>query len=391
MSASELETPQVFATACRHWRADRPCAFHKKDGVECECHHYDKVAERVLVIKLDAMGDVLRSTCVLPWIRQRFRSAWIEWVTRPESTSLLHGNPLVDRVITYGTDALLALSVTPYHWVVNLDAARTSCELATLANGLQKTGFLLDGKGQIVATNAAARVWLAMGVSDRLKRANTRSYQDLMADILGVPGAPVRYIFELSRDEVTEGERQLRGFGWQSSRRTLGLATGAGSRWPLKQWREDAIAELIERASQAWPDLQIVLLGGPQERERNRRLKIRFPSVIDPGCENEVRRFAALVCMCDVVVTGDTLAMHIALALERRAVILFGPTSASEIETYGLGEKVVPDMTCLSCYKTSCDFVPNCMDLISVDMVQAAVERQLAIAGADGARSRTSR
>ena len=78
-----------------------------------------------------------------------------------------------------------------------------------------------------------------------------------------------------------------------------------------------------------------------------------------------------------MVVTGDTLAMHVALALRRRTVVLFGPTSAPEIELYGLGEKVVPDMTCLSCYKTACDFVPNCMDLISTDMVAAAVFRQL--------------
>jgi hypothetical protein len=37
-------------------------------------------------------------------------------------------------------------------------------------------------------------------------------------------------------------------------------------------------------------------------------------------------------------------------------------------------------MTCLSCYKTSCDFTPNCMDLISTDMVEAAVVRQIAVA-----------
>jgi heptosyltransferase-2 len=71
------------------------------------------------------------------------------------------------------------------------------------------------------------------------------------------------------------------------------------------------------------------------------------------------------------------MAMHLALALRRRAVILFGPTSSAEIEMYGLGEKVVPQMDCLVCYKPTCDFVPNCMDLISTDMVEAAVERQL--------------
>ncbi len=99
------------------------------------------------------------------------------------------------------------------------------------------------------------------------------------------------------------------------------------------------------------------------------------------GCDNPVRHFAGMVGLCDVVVTGDTLAMHLALAQARRTVALFGPTSAPEIEMYGYGEKVVPKMECLGCYKNNCDFVPNCMDLISVDMVQAAVVRQLALAG----------
>jgi len=69
--------------------------------------------------------------------------------------------------------------------------------------------------------------------------------------------------------------------------------------------------------------------------------------------------------------------MHVALALKRRVVVLFGPTSAAEIELYGLGEKIVPQMECLACYKAGCNFVPNCMDLISVEMVARAVERQL--------------
>lgn len=83
-----------------------------------------------------------------------------------------------------------------------------------------------------------------------------------------------------------------------------------------------------------------------------------------------------------MVVTGDTLAMHIALATERRVVVLFGPTSAAEIELYDLGEKVVPDMECLVCYKQTCDYVSNCMDQISVDMVAQAVKRQLRPASA---------
>ena len=64
---------------------------------------------------------------------------------------------------------------------------------------------------------------------------------------------------------------------------------------------------------------------------------------------------------------------------EIRRSCCFGTTCEAEIDLYDLGEKVVPDMTCLSCYKTSCDFVPNCMDLISTDMVEREVIRQLAL------------
>ena len=85
-----------------------------------------------------------------------------------------------------------------------------------------------------------------------------------------------------------------------------------------------------------------------------------------------------MVGACSLVITGDTLTMHLSLALGRRTIVLFGLTSAAEIEMYGLGEKVVPRMDCLSCYKPKCDFVPNCMELITTDMVEEAVERQWA-------------
>jgi ADP-heptose:LPS heptosyltransferase len=205
-----------------------------------------------------------------------------------------------------------------------------------------------------------------------------------MADILGLSGQAHHYVFELSQEERAHGGAHLARIGVDASRPVIGLNTGAGGRWELKQWREEGYVELIA-ALRRTHDVQFVLLGGPGERERNERLK-RASAVplLDSGCDNDVRHFSALIAHCDVVVTGDTLAMHLSLALGRRTIVLFGPTSAAEIEMYGLGEKVVPDMTCLSCYKSTCDFVPNCMDLISVPMVRDAVVRQLDTARGDG-------
>jgi heptosyltransferase-2 len=374
-----------IAADCRFFLGDRPCIWHKTEGAVCTCERYDRIRGHVLIVKLDAMGDVLRTTCLLPGIAHAHPGAAITWLTRPESVPLIKGNPYVAETITYGPDAHVHLLSREFDRVINLDAGKISAGLAALARAPRKDGFVLHRDGYVVPTNPAARAWLATGIDDQLKRRGRRTYQSWMKDIIDASGVPDRYVLELSGAERENGRRQLAELGIDFERPIVGLNTGAGGRWELKQWREEGFIGLVQRLARE-RDVQFVLLGGPGERERNARLQAKAGvPLIDPGCENPVRHFAALTGACDVVVTGDTLAMHIALALGRRTVVLFGPTSAPEIELYDLGEKVIPDMSCLSCYKTSCDFVPNCMDLISVDMVAAAVHRQLSLVrAADG-------
>ncbi len=369
-----------IAWDCRHFLGDRPCVWHKREGALCTCDHYDAIEERLLIVKLDAMGDVLRSTALLAPIAEVHPKAAITWITRKESVPLLKRNPYVTEVLELGAEALVQLQTRTFDRVINLDASKTSAALASAARSERKDGFILDERGYVRPTNDAARAWLEAGLFDDIKRCGTVTYQDRMADILGLAGRKHDYVFELDPAERAAARAHLESIGVNLQRPVIGLNTGAGGRWPLKQWREDGYIELVESVGRN-TDAQFVLLGGPSEGERNERLK-RGSAVrlFDPGCDNPVRHFAGLVDACDVVVTGDTLAMHLSLALRRRTVVLFGPTSAPEIELYGRGEKVVPDMTCLSCYKTSCDFVPNCMDLISTGMVEGALLRQLTIA-----------
>ena len=367
-----------IAFDCRFFRGDRPCVWHKQSGVLCTCDHYERIEENVLIIKLDAMGDVLRSTALLPPLAEVHPHASITWLTRRESVPLLQRNPFIAEVLELNAEATVHLHARHFDRVINLDAGKISAALATIARSARKDGFLLDERGTVRPTNDAARRWLEAGVFDDIKRQGTATYQDRMAEILDLPNARHRYVLELGPEEVREARAHLESIGVDLHRPLIGLNTGAGGRWPLKQWREDGYLECIARLGRN-EQIQFLLLGGPSERERNERLKAASAvPLLDSGCDNAVRHFAAIVGHCDVVVTGDTLAMHLALALGRRAVVLFGPTSSAEIELYGLGEKVVPDMTCLSCYKNSCDFVPNCMDLISTDMVHDAIARQLA-------------
>ena len=374
----DADTREI-AFDCRFFLGDRPCVWHKTSGVLCTCDHYEKLEQRLLIIKLDAMGDVLRTTALLPALAEAHPRAAITWVTRRESGPLLEQNRYVTEILNYGEDALVQLQARTFDRVINLDAGKTSSGLATVANAKQKDGFILDARGSVQPTNAAARKWLAMGLFDDLKRQGTRTYQDLMLEIVGLRGAPHRYVLELTENERARGRVHLEQRGVDFTRPVIGLNTGAGRRWPLKQWRKEGYLELIERLARRHP-AQFVLLGGPEEHERHQGLIASSPvPLIDSGCENPVRHFAAIVAACSLVVAGDTLAMHLSLALGRRTIVLFGPTSAAEIEMYGLGEKVLPPMDCLACYKNACDFVPNCMDLITTDLVEAAVDRQLSM------------
>ena len=369
-----------IATDCYYFLGDRPCVFHKQSGALCTCTAYRPISERVLVVKLDAMGDVLRTTALLPALARQHPGAALTWITRPEAVPLLQKNPYIHELVPYGPDATVLLGVRTFDRVINLDAGKVSAGLASMPRSAKRDGYVLSPQGIVEATNREAQAWLETGVFDDIKRAGTSTYQDVMLGILGLAGAEHDYVLHLDDRELAAGRRHLERLGVDWGRPLVGVNTGAGGRWELKQWREDGFVELM-RSLSAERGVQFVLLGGPGERERNQRLATAVgAAVLDPGCDNPVRHFAALVDACDVVVTGDTLAMHIALARGRRLVVLFGPTSAPEIELYGRGSKVLPDMTCLSCYKMQCDFVPNCMDLISVAMVREAVERELALA-----------
>ncbi len=371
-----------IAFDCRYFLGDRPCVWHKQEGHVCECIRYEPVQSTTLLIKLDAVGDVLRTTCLLPLMDREWPGQHLTWITRKEAAPLLEQNPFIHRILEYGPDALVELSYRNFDRVINLDAGRFSAALASMAEADEKVGYVLDDMGTVRPANPAAEEWQRLGVFDDLKKANRRTYQEMMCSILGFKPDHFEYILVLTEAEEDAALQRLKQLGVDIERRTLGIHTGGGGRWRLKQWHAERFVELISRLAARKSDpIQVVLFGGPLEASLNKQLASQLSGrVFDTGCHNNLREFSAMVSFCDVMLSGDSLAMHVALAVGTRAVVLFGPTSSAEIELFGLGEKVIPDMECLVCYKQECDFVPNCMDAISVEMVEAAVLRQLGIA-----------
>lgn len=369
---------------CRHFLGDRPCQPHKREGVRCgSCHHYEATRQRILVIKLDALGDVLRTTCILDALLKANPGSRIEWLTHESATPLFDGNPLVQRVHAFPGTAWVELLSQSYDLVINLDNAPLSSRLATLARGERKVGFGYDPKGYVYPFNQEAREWYEMGLFDDLKRNNRKTYQQIALEICGLPAQERALHLYLSVGERRWAAEQAGALGMRLDHPIIGFNTGASDRWAHKKWTEEGFVALTNELGSA--DLggavapQILLLGGQREVEANLRIARRAEKpVFNSGGGNTLRQFFALIDLCDLVVTGDTLAMHVAAALGKKVVALFGPTSVAEIDLYGRGVKLTSDAPCVGAYRTDCDVVPTCMERISARQVRSAVAHLMA-------------
>jgi len=368
----------ILKPDCSHFPGDRPCSFHKSTGVKCDsCPHYDPVRQKILVIKFDALGDVLRTTALLPSIARQYPGAHVTWLTKKSAKDLFVNNPYVHEVLTCEDPTTLArLQSQGYDLLIHPDASPTSAAYATLARARVKRGFGLNDFGKVHTFNPEAEEWFEMGAFDDLKRKNTRTYQDIIHEIAGLQNASSEIVVNLTEQEKAQAQAFAREHQLSRHDFIVGLNTGAGGRWTYKKWTLEGYLELLA-ALRARYRCGVLLYGGPEEVERNRALMSKFPEVIDTGTDNPLRLFFAKVGLSDIFVTGDTMALHAATALRKKVVCLFGPTSANEIADYGRIIKIQPKLDCLVCYKMDCDFVPNCMKSISCDMVMRAIDRHV--------------
>lgn len=373
---------QGLKTDCRHFRYERPCAPHKKKGVTCATctTDYEPFRTRILVVKLAATGDVLRTTALLPAIHAAWPAARITWLTAPGARALFTDNPLVAETLSANDPIAIArLSAETFDVVLCPDAEPATAALAAHARGTERRGYTLDEHGRVTPLSPAADRWFRMGIDDTSKKRNTETYQKLVAEVLGLDPRQVREpILEPSPADTTKAKAFRASLPFAG--RLVGLNSGAGGRWAYKQWtlpHQLAFVRLLAKDG-----IGTLLLGGPEEKERHAQLVAGSQGlpVHDAGTGNTFGEFAALVDLCDGVVTGDTFAMHVACARKKPTVALFGPTSAAEIELYGRGAKVTPPgFDCLCCYLPRCDKKPYCQEAILPEAVHAAVRQVLAL------------
>lgn len=362
---------------CRFFKGSVPCQYHKEQGLACDnCASYKAKTKKILIIKLFAIGDVLRTTFILELLKKEFKDSYIVWLTSRDAAQLLINNEFIDEILVYNPDTFCRLSVERFDIVFNPSNDKESSILASISKADKKLGFIYHKDGYIKPLCKMARYYLEMGTNDRIKKANKLTYQEIISGMFNTNfSLSFKPIFRLTDEDKAFSQRFKRNNNF-SGRLLIGLNTGAGRRWQLKKL---SIAKTIELAKSINKELnaKVILFGGPEEQQRNREILDGAGDIlIDSGCNNSLREYASIIDLVDVMVSSDTLGLHLAVALNKYVVAIFGPTSYSEVELYGEGEKIYSKgMDCLGCYKNNCFLKPNCMDEIDINEVLTAIKK----------------
>jgi heptosyltransferase-2 len=357
---------------CRHFNGYKPCG--KSEICDPLCPHMSVPSIRILVIHLEALGAVMRSTALLPAVRRKYPGAHITWITQKPAHHLLAENPLIDRVLTTDADDLLKLSVLEFDIALVIDKGQKSAGVLKLTQADLVYGFTVDPRSGAVlpATDAASELW-EIGLSDRKKFIeNTKTETQLAHEALEL-GPWVRDEYVLRLSETERREATLRRRQWAPAGELIvGLNTGCSGVIPYKKLTVEKHRELIENLL-ASAGIRVVLLGGKEDAERNEKIGAGLPVVQSPT-DGGLRDGIVSVEACDVVVTGDSLGMHLAIALGKWTVAWFGPTCAHEIDLYDRGVRIQSAASCGPCWKRSCTRTTMCYDLVSTDDLMKGIQ-----------------
>ncbi|MEN8193015.1 MAG: glycosyltransferase family 9 protein [Bacteroidota bacterium] len=354
-------------TDCRYFKGHIPCKFNKTHNVRCTsgnsvCSFYDKTDKKILIIKLGAIGDVIRTTPLFSRLKKENPSAKFYWLTLTPDIVPAE----VDLTLKLDLNSSIYLQEVEFDIAINLDKDYEACALFNRIKANKKFGFsLVDGFP--TPTNQLAEHKYLTGIFDDLNQQNKKNYLEEIFEICDLDFQGEKYTLDSFDDHSKEWEIDY-------SKKIVGLNTGCGGRWTSRLWPEKYWIELAKKLiAQGY---EVIFLGGELEDEKNKRLSEQsggkyfgtFP----------LKTFINLVNQVDLVVTAVTMAMHITLGLNKKIVLFNNIFNKHEFELYGLGKIIEPEKECNCFFSAKCsnnDY--ECMDFLYPSKVLSSVNELL--------------
>jgi heptosyltransferase-2 len=370
MNLKDLKIPK-----CKNYSGYKPCKPYYNCIEEGCLDENANMGTKILIISLDALGNVLDNTPILHAIKRKFPVSTIYWITLPNAEKILWYNHLIDKVFTWTDENRMILKNIEFDYVMNADKSVYACAFANEISAKKKLGFLLNEDGKIVPANEGAMYSYILGIDDQKKfRENTRSGVDIIHEVFELEYKQDPYVFNFSDEEREFIANYKKEISFDGSNVYVGFNTGCSELFPNKKMTVEQHIKIIKDLLNN-KNLKIVLLGGREDTDRNEQIYDSFNSrqkrnIINTPSTLGLRRGACLMSIPDIVISGDSFGMHLAIALQKYIIVWFGLSCWAEIELYGKGEKLYPkDLECSPCWKRVCPYNLECIDMIDLKKI----------------------
>ena len=336
----------------------------------------------VLVIKQTSLGDVLHATGHLRAIKRRFPACHLTVLTADTSAAIYRDNPHVDEIIEFQRYRIKdrwwrqpLWSIAHVRVILRIVRGR-HYDLAIDLQGRWKSVLFLYG-AHADRRYVKGRWPFLHGF--RNKHLHALEEMDRVLEAAGIEAGDTHMEFFVSDGARTHAETRLREAGWNGEPYVV---VSPFTRWPSKNWSLERYAVLIRRLR---TDTTVVVTGAAADRARVDTFiaEHALDGVVNLCGMLALDQFAAVVTGARAMISGDSFAMHLAVACDTPVVALFGPTAESRVGPRGARAAVLrPDVDCRVCYRRDCP--RRCIDAIGAEQVLSALRSLGSIGPAAG-------
>jgi heptosyltransferase I len=332
---------------------------------------------KILILKPSSLGDVVQALPVLRLLKLHWPDSAIHWWLDSSLAPLLEDDPDLAGVVRFERRRW----ALPSHWR----------ELWRTVRWMREQSFDLVIDLQCLARSGAF-AWLANGrllVGLDEPREGARGYYDVIVPrgsfhthavdwylaVLKALAVPAHWDFTWLPERPSVAAKVKAG--WQTdSARWMVLQPGA--RWPNKRWPVEHYIAVVRQLAAAYPDFKFVLLGSAADHEAGSAIARTNPErCLDLTGRTSLPEMVEWIRLSELMISNDTGPMHVAAALGKPLVAIFGPTEPRRTGPYGqLPRTLQSSLPCVPCMKSRCAYVKplECLKAISPDAARARVE-----------------
>lgn len=329
-----------------------------------------KNAQRILIIDLLYLGDLIFATPFIKELRRNFPQARIDMIVNSAFLEIMEDNPYLDHVYAYNKKWSLRYSIgfarkigkNKYDLGLNIHGSWRTALLMRIINPEYNVGFNGESRG----------VFLDLKLEQEDNKNMVHVYLDFLREIgLNVEDSLPRLM--VSNEEKNNIDRRLIEWGVAEEEKLIALNTGGT--WPTKRWKIEGFAELADILNRQYG--KVIFVGSKGDLDRVEKIKALMETdpVIATG-KTTLKELAALLERCQLVISNDSGPVHVAAAVGTPTITIFGPSDDRKYRPLGEEHYIVENgIECRPCGKHECPLGHHkCMQDIEAEDILSIIE-----------------